>query len=207
MVFSAHHLALCCILGTLAACASTDFVPDTGWKGSESKAEFYEKWFGKQLAAAGEPPLVEAINLSGSVSRFRLLVLPSFYPASVYRIDEQQLGKFTLTLTHLDGAGGYDPGKVREQTQRELTSLEAAGLVQHIESAQLEETPMEHPLRFEDDGDGERVIKVCMDGTRIVVERLTKTGRQFITRHTCRLNAYPKLAELYGFITDLQKSD
>lgn len=204
MTFQAGRVFVVCFLGLLAGCASTNFVPDNGWPDNEWRAEFYENWFGKQLAAAGELPMVEGADLSGSVSRFRLLVLPSFSPASVYRIDERQSGKFILTRTVLNGAGGYDPGEVDTKAKRELTDIETANLAQLIERAQLSAAQIDASGRFETDDDGNELIIVCTDGTRIVIERLTETDSQFLTRHECDLKRYPKLSELYGFVADLE---
>lgn len=188
----------------LAGCASANFVPDDGWPDNEWSAKFYEDWFGKQLAAAGELPMVDQADLSGDVSRFRLLILPSFSPASIYRIDERQSGKFILSLTVLDGAGGYDPGEVATKTKRILTDNEAASLAKLIEGAELHAVQMDVSEETTADDDGNEIITVCADGTRIVVERLTGTGRQFVTRHECELESDPRLSELYRFVADLE---
>ncbi|CAN0457345.1 unnamed protein product, partial [Ectocarpus fasciculatus] len=112
-----------CLL--LSSCASLDYVPDSGWSDFDDAPDFYEDWFGDQLRASKEPPLTKQDDLEDFSSRFRLLVLPTFEPAFVYRIDETLTGKFVLNYTKLDGAGGYEPGDVAVSWNRDLSELES----------------------------------------------------------------------------------
>ena len=188
---------------TLSACASIDYVPETGWGDKDWSADFYEEWFGNQLAAAREPSLLEPTALGSAKSRFRLLVLPSFSPATVYRIDEASSGNLHLIYKVLDGAGGYDPGQIALTSERELTATEALAFTEALNAAQLPSAQRDAGLDATVDEDGNEILTVCADGTQIVLERLTASQSIFITRHECELERYPELGNLYATVSEL----
>jgi hypothetical protein len=181
----------------LAACATADYVPDTGWEDEGWAADFYEDWFGKQLRAANERPLARRDDLGQYAARLRMLVLPSFDPAFVFRIDQDASGLMTIVFTRLDGAGGYEPGRISETWKRVLSHEEAEAVSVSIKAAQLELVPLE------DDPNMDGTIAVCADGTQFVFERLTPGRREFVTRHECELDEYPRLAELSKKIIEI----
>ncbi|MEP5293673.1 MAG: hypothetical protein ABJQ55_07505 [Hyphomicrobiales bacterium] len=192
---------------TLSGCASVDYVPETGWGDNGWRADFYEEWFGGQLAAAGEPSLAKPADLGDSSSRFRLLILPTFSPASVYRIDQAGSGEMTLTYTLLNGAGGYDPGRIEVRTHRELTADEKRNFSNALDDAKLSSPQPVARLSATVDEDGNEIITICADGTRIVVESLSRNQRTFITRHECELERYPELGNLYTTVASLSSPD
>jgi len=191
---------------SLSGCASVHYVPETGWGDNDWRADLYEEWFGSQLAAAREPSLSKAADLGNKSSRFRLLILPSFSPASVYRIDEVRSGEMILTYTLLNGAGGYEPGQIEVRTRRELTANEKRQFSDALDGAKLPSVQPDAPLTTVDE-DGNEIIRVCADGTRIVVERLSRNQRAFFTRHECELERYPELANLYATVAKLRSPD
>jgi hypothetical protein len=158
---------------------AVDYIPDTGWDDDEWASKFYEDWYGSQLHAMREPTLSSPSNLGGYTERFRLLVLPTFEPARSYRIDWLENGKAKVRWVQLDGAGGYDPGKIKCQGTRTLGSDETRALRMAFEAVDLFSLPTADELQ-------KKSSTFCFDGTALVFERLNKSGRQFLTRH-CHL--------------------
>ena len=192
-----HHLfrsALVCL--TLSACTTLDYVPDTGWSESEDAPDFYEDWFGNQLRAAREPPLKTQDDLKGFTSRFRLLVLPTFDPAIVVRIDETSASNYVLNYTRLDGAGGYEPGKVAEKKSRALSLLESKKISASIKDADFRSATRSVQTLTEVDQNGDEIIVLCADGTTYVLEHLTRDYHSFVSRHSCRIGENPELRKL-----------
>ena len=203
MLSHAVRYAIAALVFGACACSSPDYVPDTGWSDSESEADFYEDWFGKQLAAAKEPSLSGRDDLGPFVSRFRLLVLPSFAPASIYRIDETSSGQLKLSYTKLNGAGGYEPGWVTERWQRGLSPGETITFRKAIELAKLPEAHREGGPNVTLDDNSKEVMILCFDGTRFVFELLSAEQRHFVTRHDCELDRDGELGELIEFVSGL----
>lgn len=163
------------------------YVPEDGWTNwagqpGNEKHWFYERWFGGQLSAMGEQPLIDDGDLGDFVYRFRYLVLPSFEPAYAVRIDEDRVGGLHMTWTLLDGAGGYAPGRVQETGYRQLTQSEAQQLIRLLERTDLANLQMEEgPPEPRSDG---RIV-VCADGTTYVFEELAQGRRNFVERRFC----------------------
>lgn len=190
----------------LSSCGTLNYVPDEGWP-DQSDSKFYEDWFGKQLAAASEPVLANKQDLGPYANRFRLMVLPSFSHTSVYRIDETDTGAMRLTYTLLDGAGGYEPGRIAVKVQRYLTPGETGAFLAVLNEARLPSAQPEADLRVKVDENGDEFITICGDGTQIVVERLSPLQRSFITRHECELERFPEINDLYTFVSALNVSN
>lgn len=160
-----------------------DYVPDTGWNDEEWARSFYERWFGRQLTAMGEPPLATSADLAGMRRRFRLLVLPTFKPAFAYRVDEHADGTATLRATRLDGRGGYSPGQISSQIQRQLGRKELKAFETAAKAADLGAQPRQEPTSTrKTNPDGSEEIRFCVDGTTYVFEQLDETGRQYLMR-------------------------
>ena len=161
--------------------ASLYYLPTSGWR-DEGSRQFHERWFGDQLRAMNEPSLSEQASLSGLRQRFRLLVLPTFEPASAYRVDERPDGSATLHWVRLTGRGGYAPGTVSAQTDRVLRREEVQALDAAIAGAHLDALTREvsgegttHAYR-----DGSQRITVCADGVTFGIEVRSERGWRFV---------------------------
>jgi hypothetical protein len=152
-----------------------DYIPDTGWDGDEW-AVIYEEWFGAQLRAMREPVLSSPSNLGGYTERFRLLVLPTFEPGRSYRFDWLENGEAEVSWVQLDGAGGYDPGRIDCKGGRTLAAVEARTLRTELEAVDLFSLPTADELQKESS-------TACFDGTALIFEHLSEGSRLFITRH------------------------
>ena len=185
MVMSAVPLMVA--LGVFAVTPGSqteDYVPDSGWQ-SAGDASFYEEWIGSQLRAMAEPSLTQGDESTRQRRRFRVLVLPSFSPAYAYRIDEEADGRTSLHWVLLDGAGGYQPGRIAEAEARWLTTSETAPWRRAVTNAHLRRLPRQPAA-----------IAVCADGTRYVVELRDEDGAVFLTRHSCDLGGGTSFEQL-----------
>ena len=158
------------------------YVPTTGWQDNAREPAFFERWYGKQLRAMNERPLSTAANLEGWRERFRLLVLPNYEPALVYRIDIAADGSAVLRWAKLDGAGGYDPGQIAEEHKRVLPPHE----IQLFKAALKDAALMSRPRQAKTaDTDGKGSVTICIHATVYVFEYLDEDDRQFVQRDSC----------------------
>lgn len=104
-----------------------------------SVSEFESEWFSKHLSAMDEPSLFPARK---DVTAYRFLILPTWgHPISVRA--ELSADLFKLTSCRLDGAGGYDPGKVAERHEVMLSNDDTAKLSKRLDALKMFERPTE----------------------------------------------------------------
>ena len=88
--------------------------------------EFRLAWYSKQLAAMGESTLPR-----GSAESYRFLWLRSFHHPVAVRMS--RLGsRCVLLAKELDGAGGYEPGRLVKRLARTLSDEDCNSLTRHI---------------------------------------------------------------------------
>lgn len=121
-------------------------------------------------------------DLVGYRERFRLLVLPSFWPAYAYRIDVRQDGSAYLRWARLNGRGGYEPGRLVRQGTRPLRSHELRELRQALTALATVTRETQNEVDGTVNPDGSQNVSICVDGTMLVLERLTPTGRDYVIR-------------------------
>ena len=109
------------------------------------------------------------------------------------------LRRLGVTVTLLDGAGGYAPGRVQATGYRQLTASEEERLTRLLERANLASLPMEErrPVELPDG----RII-VCADGTNYVFEELVYGRRSFVERRFCG-RSDPELVALINHLEEL----
>ena len=187
---SAVRKLLIALLAFAAASAAAEpapvaqaYLPTEGWRDADD-ARFHERWFGDQLRAMGEPSLSARDARGRYQRRFRLLVLPTFYPAKAVRIDEMGDGSATLRAVELNGRGGYAPGTLETQSEYELDGREVRRLHRDIAAARLDTLPrMDFPDSVRVDADGSQTLTLCVDGTTLVFELLDASGYHLVTRN------------------------
>jgi hypothetical protein len=161
-------------LAATAAAPAERYVPAEGWRDARD-AELFERWFGGQLRAMGEPVLSRAGGIEGYRRRFRMLVVPTFQPAYAVRIDEGAHGG-TVRVVLLDGRGGYAPGRIARQATFTLTMAEVQDVIGAIRTSGLASAALEDPP------DPPQVITVCADGTAVVFELIEPQRSRFVVR-------------------------
>jgi hypothetical protein len=123
--------------------AQDRYVPTGMWE-DENQAAFYERWFGDQLRAMGEPTLRSASDRGRFTRRLRVLILPSFEPAYALRIDESGSGG-AVTFVKLDGRGGYAPGRVAVRRHYRLTPGEMRDVSELLRRYRFNAMPVRSP--------------------------------------------------------------
>jgi hypothetical protein len=123
---------------------------------------------------------------------FRYLVLPTWgNPIAIRAVKKDNL--YTLTSKRLDGAGGYDPGKLAEQTQVNLTKELSQALDALIARLAFDKMPTDTQFNGRD-GD-ETILEGVTGGKYHLVVRWT------ITLETDKRNLKPVI-ELCTFLLD-----
>jgi len=174
-------------LATLAAAnpiveRESRYLPTSGWA-SDDAATYFEEWFGKQLLAMREPPLLTPADLAGRLQRFRLLVLPTFRPAYAVRVDQRTSDRALIRFVQLNGAGGYEPGSIVRDKSRTLSVRELNRLNKAIIAASLPSRPRQEETPTATNSSGELEIIICADGTMYVFELLDEHGSTIVTRY------------------------
>ena len=103
-----------------------------------------ENWYGKHLRAAREGGLCA---LAGAAEVYRFTWLRTSDAPVVVRVERRE-DRFTLTAKKLNGAGGYEPGRLVVNRTVQLGSTEWAHLRMLLDSAAFwsPETRTEEPL-------------------------------------------------------------
>jgi len=124
-------------------------------------------WYGRHLAAMGEPSLYEARE--DDVEAYRFIHLPTWGRPVVVRIEKRGS---TVRMTHriLSGQGGYDPGELTTDTTTAATEAQLDSVRDAIDEADFWDLPVTADLGM----DGEQwIIEAARDGRYHLVDRWT----------------------------------
>jgi hypothetical protein len=91
---------------------------------------FRDRWYVSHLLAMGERPLHPLAPDQPIV--YRLLYLPSFRQSAVVRLNEAG-GTWRAVCKRSDGRGGYSPGRLAGEAERELSRAEAKQFARLLE--------------------------------------------------------------------------
>ena len=164
-----------------------------GWKDADA---FMNDWYGKHLKAMGEKSLLDVSGKNTEVYRF--LWLRTFHHPVFVRVERGQ-AKTKLFTKELDGAGGYEPGKVLRKNEVILKEKEFCEFLSLLEKADYWKLPS---IQDNDDGvDGSQwILEAVKDDRYHIVDRWTPEKGEF--RAAC---VY--LLKLSGIDTDRLKDD
>jgi hypothetical protein len=144
-------------------------------------------WYPEHLRAMSEPSL-SCGQPEGEVYRF--LWLRTWGRPVAVRITKDRRNA-TIAAVELDGAGGYEPGKVRRRTRRKLTDLEWKAISEGITAL----TFWSMPTETEESG---------ADGAQWVLEGRNGSRYHVVDRWTPKSGAYRELClqmlRLSGFL-------
>jgi hypothetical protein len=165
------------------------------WAGRD---DFINDWYGKHLKAMGEKSLLDVASVDNEIYRF--LWLRSFHHPIFVRIERSQ-NDIKLFTKELDGAGGYEPGKVLRSKEIVLKREDFCKFLTLLEKADYWNLPIEK--------DDTTVVRV--DGAEWILEGV-KSGRYHIVdRWSPKKGEYRKaclyLLKLSGVDLDRLKSD
>jgi hypothetical protein len=133
---------------------------------NEWSDDFRAGWYSKHLVAMHEPSLLMDDNAGGE--RYRFLWLRTFHHPVVIRAERFGNQRF-LIAKELNGAGGYEPGKLIVNTIRPLAEGEWARLVSLIDHACFWQLPTEQELGGPDGA--QWILEGQLDGRYHVVDR------------------------------------
>jgi hypothetical protein len=135
-----------------------------------------KSWYPEQLDAAGEPSLylVSQANRPRGQESLRFTWLPTFHHPVVVRIETLDDGEQKLIATRLSGAGGYDPGEVKDRIERMLTPAESRRLEKMLNQTRIFGLP---PTLCADGG---------ADGAQWIFEAADVGGYHFVNRWSPR---------------------
>jgi hypothetical protein len=142
--------------------------------------EFRRQWYSKHLRATGEPSLSCAAAVE---ERYRFLWLPTWgHPIAVRLAHTGE--RASLIAVELDGAGGYEPGKVARRASRSLTKEEWDAVQKALDRATFWKLPS-----HERSGG--------TDGSQLIVEGRIDRAYHAVDRWSPREGAYRDLCMLF----------
>lgn len=130
---------LLCVMGS--ALADESYFPTEKNGGADAVTPFEAKWYSEPLKRMKEPRLPDLAK-DANAEIYRLMILPTWGNPVVVRI--QRDGKsYRLWARRLDGQGGYDPGKLTEAKDIDLSAYDSNALdtlIQNLQFFQLSTT-------------------------------------------------------------------
>jgi hypothetical protein len=141
--------------------------------------EFVREWYSKQMLAMGEPSI--SCGNPGEVYRFTWL--RTFHHPVALRVEAH--GEMaTLYAIELDGAGGYEPGKVLRKSERSLSAAEFKELKSIFSDSHYYSLPTtEDRLGF--------------DGSEWILEQSGKEGYHLVVRWTPNTGEAHKIGSFF----------
>jgi hypothetical protein len=133
-----------------SAIADDSYFPIKTKSGGEGVTAFESKWYGKSLERMSEPRL-PGLAKDVNADVYRIMILPTWGNPIVVRV--QRHGElYSLSARRLDGQGGYDPGKLVESKNSELSPEDSKTLEQRIQNVSFFQLPTDDGV-FGHDGD------------------------------------------------------
>lgn len=149
------------------AFSDTSYFPVQKSLGEEGVSAFEANWYGKSLQRMAEPRLPDLAKDS-TMEVYRLMILPTWGNSVVVRVSRHG-DTYTLSARRLDGQAGYDPGKLVEKKEVELSAEDSAKLRSLIQNIAFFQMPIHDDVQGED-GD-ETVFEGVMSGKYHVITR------------------------------------
>jgi hypothetical protein len=174
MATSAWRIGLAVILfSALAVSAQETYFPKGALASDARGDSFRAGWYSQHLKALQEPSLLE-LGQDSSFQSYRFIWLRTFHHPVVVRINIMPDGTGDLTVKVADGAGGYDPGKIIENTSHTLKREDIAIFEERISATGFWRLPsyQEDKNRVHLDG-SQWIIEGIKDGKYHVVDRWT----------------------------------
>jgi hypothetical protein len=133
---------------------------------------FRSQWYSKHLKALEEPSLFQMAKGSSAES-YRFVWLRTFDHPVIVRVDIKTDRNGEITTKLSSGAGGYEPGKLIENTTRPLTQRQTEKFLVTIQRLQFWELPThDTPNTVGCDG-AQWIIEGIKGGKYHVVDRWT----------------------------------
>jgi hypothetical protein len=169
---------------TALAFAGDSYFPIKTKAGGEGVSEFESNWYGKALERMNEPRL-PGFTKDVNADIYRIMILPTWGNPIVVRV--QRHGElYSLSSRRLDGQGGYDPGKLAESKDIELSADESKSLAVLIQNLNFFQLPAEDRVRG-------------FDGDQWIVEGVSQ-GKYHVAVRWCANSYDPEKRKLTTFL-------
>lgn len=175
----------------------SDYFPKNTWKRFESADTSMNDWYRKYLKAMDEKSLLDVSDNNKEVYRF--LWLRSFHHPIFVRI-ERTSNSIQLFSKELDGAGGYEPGKVFRKVSKTLDVAQWNEFLGLLEESEYWQMPTEENREL-----------LVADGSQWILEGVKDNRYHIVDRWTPKYGEYREacifLLKLSGIDTDGLKDD
>ncbi len=165
--------------------------PLSAWT-QEERSQFYERWFGRRLAAMKEPSLAFADSSERGPNEIRLLFLPSNARVTMLRISYSDKQEVSFEFKMLSRVGSGYPGDLIVHTTGTVDEGDAErifALLEAIAPWSDTATPVDRGL--------------CYDGTMTLLEFRKGDAYHLIDRHECDLAADDNIRKLIHAFNDV----
>jgi hypothetical protein len=178
------HLMLAGLI-TLVATGQQDSsrIPTKTKNSKEGVSAFEAKWYGGTLERFEEKRLSGFAN-DDNAEVYRMMILPTWGNPITVRLEKKQDG-FVLISKRLNGQAGYDPGKLVETKEVQLSAEDAQKLSALLAEVKFFDMPTEENVRG-------------FDGDETVFEGVSRGKYHVITRW-CATAYDPKKRGLLAF--------
>jgi hypothetical protein len=125
---------LAIIIATLTMAAQDSYFPNGALSDDDRVGRFKVRWYSDQLRALNEPSLLDKAK-NPSLQSYRFVWLRTFNHPVAVRLDITSDGAGKLTVKIADGAGGYKPGKLIEDTSPSVTQEQVEKFLEQLKNA------------------------------------------------------------------------
>lgn len=120
-------------LATNITLQQENYFPDGIFDQKVENNNFISQWYSKQLKALGEPSIYKERN-NKDKQIFRFTWLRTFHnPISIRLEVNKNDGSGTLYVKETDGAGGYEPGNIKEDFKKNISKESIDKLLKLLE--------------------------------------------------------------------------
>jgi hypothetical protein len=174
--------ALCCALSW--ALTDEPYFPIKTKADPEGVTAFEAQWYGKSLKQMNEPRLPDlAKDLNAEV--YRIMILPTWGNSIVVRVQKHG-NLYSLSARRLSGQAGYDPGKLTESKDIELSADDSKALEALIQNLNFFQFPTDDAV-------------VGADGDEWIIEGVAQ-GQYHLVKRWCASEYDPKKRGLTTFL-------
>lgn len=132
----------------LCLCSSVigqQYFPDHAFDRLDKSNDFVVDWYSGQLKALKEPSLWQMSKDVQSKQAYRFLWLRSFHHPVAVRLEVQPDGSGILTTKVTSGAGGYEPGKLIEDSTKNVSKEAVRSFLAHVDEVKYWGLPTREP--------------------------------------------------------------
>ncbi|MGI8543653.1 MAG: hypothetical protein ACR2MD_09285 [Aridibacter sp.] len=126
------------------------YFPDKTFAGGYEGADvFMNNWYGKHLKASNEKSLLETFDTDLEIYRFTWL--RTFHHPVIVRLEKQK-NEVKVIYKELDGAGGYEPGKIIKETENSINNKDWCKFIKLLNETDYWQMPTQKIDEWGNDG-------------------------------------------------------